>query len=91
MTREPAVWLPVARIARIAPMAFIPYLSDEDVPDEWRVPDTDHIIRIHGVHPETMKHHYDMYVELMRRPGPLSRVQRETIAVTVSAVNHCHY
>jgi alkylhydroperoxidase family enzyme len=38
-----------------------------------------------------MRLHYDLYVELMRAPGPLSRVQRETIAVAVSAVNHCEY
>ena len=72
-------------------MAFIPYLDDDDVPETLRVPDRDHIIRIHSVHPETMKHHYEMYVELMRRPGPLTRVQREMIAVVVSSANHCHY
>jgi alkylhydroperoxidase family enzyme len=72
-------------------MAFIPYVDEARIPEADRVPDTDHIIRIHGVHSRTMKHHYDLYVELMRRPGPLTRTQREMIAVTVSAVNHCHY
>jgi len=72
-------------------MAFIPYLDDDQIPDEDRVPDTDHIIRIHSVHSRTMKHHYELYVELMRRPGPLTRVQREMIAVAVSAANDCHY
>lgn len=72
-------------------MAFIPYLADDQIPERDRVADTDHIIRIHGVHPQTMRHHYELYVELMRRPGPLTRVQREMIAVGVSAANHCHY
>ena len=72
-------------------MAFIPYLDDDQVPKDDRVPDTDHIIRIHSVHPKTMRQHYELYVELMRRPGRLSRVQREMIAVSISAANHCHY
>lgn len=72
-------------------MAFIPYASDDRVPAEDAVPDRDHIIRIHGVHPRAMRHHYDLYAELMRGPGPLSRVQREMIAVVVSAANRCHY
>jgi alkylhydroperoxidase family enzyme len=72
-------------------MAHIPYLPDDEIPEADRVPDSDHILRIHGVHPATMRHHYDLYVELMRAPGPLTRVQRETIAVAVSVENHCHY
>lgn len=72
-------------------MAFIRYASDDEIPPEDRVPDTDNIVRIHGVHSSTMRHHYHMYVELMRGAGPLSRVQREMIAVVVSAVNGCHY
>ncbi len=72
-------------------MAFLPYLPTNDISPADRVPDTDHIIRIHGVHGRVMKQHYDLYVELMHKPGPLSRVQRELIAVTVSAANKCHY
>ena len=72
-------------------MAHIPYVPDDEIPEADRVPDRDHIIRIHGVHPATMRHHYEMYVELMRGPGPLSRKQREMIGVSVSAANRCHY
>jgi alkylhydroperoxidase family enzyme len=72
-------------------MAHIPYLPDDEIPEADRVPDSDHILRIHGVHPATMRHHYDLYVTLMRAPGPLTKVQRETIAVAVSVENHCHY
>ena len=72
-------------------MAFIPYLGDEAIDPADRVPDRDHIIRIHGVHARTMRHHYELYRELMHGPGPLSRVQREMIAVAVSGLNGCRY
>ena len=38
-----------------------------------------------------MKRHFELYRDLMHRPGPLSRVQREMIAVVVSTLNNCHY
>lgn len=72
-------------------MAYVPYVPEDEQPDALRVPDRDHIIQVHGVHPEVMRHHYDLYVALMRRPGPLARRQREMIAVTVSALNRCRY
>lgn len=72
-------------------MAFIDYLSKDQIPEEDRVADHDNIIRIHGVHSRTLKQHYELYRELMYGAGPLSRVQREMIAVVVSATNNCHY
>lgn len=72
-------------------MAFISFVSDDQIPPEDRVDDTDNILRVHGVHSRAMKMHYDLYLELMHRPSPLSRQQREMIAVTVSASNGCHY
>ncbi len=32
-----------------------------------------------------------MYVAIMHGPSPLTRVEREAIAVTVSRVNECFY
>ncbi len=72
-------------------MAFIDYVSEESIPEADRVPDSDNILRIHGVHSRTMRQHYDLYRQLNYGRGPLSRVQREMIAVVVSAVNDCHY
>jgi alkylhydroperoxidase family enzyme len=72
-------------------MAYIAYVPDDQIPAEDDVPDHDHITRIHGVHARTMRQHYELYAELMRGPGPLSRLQRELIAVSVSRANHCHY
>lgn len=72
-------------------MAFIPYVPDEQILSANRVPDSDHILRVHGVHGRVMKLHYDLYLALMHRSSPLSRPQREMIAVTVSSLNGCHY
>lgn len=72
-------------------MAFIKYLSPDDLPESDRVPDDDNILRIHSVHSRVLKLHYDLYVELMHRPGPLTRVQREMIGTTVSSINGCEY
>jgi len=66
-------------------VAFIQYQDIEGFPDR------DNILRIHGVSPETMRHHYDLYRGLMYGRGPLSRMQREMIAVVVSVINECHY
>ena len=72
-------------------MAFIAYHPEEALPETERLPDRDNIIQIHRVHAAVMRHHYDLYVTLMQKRGSLSRVQREMIAVTVSAINECHY
>ena len=72
-------------------MAFIEYVPEESIPIEDRVPDQDNILRIHGKHSRTMRQHYDLYKQLMYGKGPLSRIQREMIAVVVSAANKCRY
>ena len=51
----------------------------------------DNIIRIHGHNPAAMEAHYKLYAVAMRGRSPLTRVQREMIAVVVSALNDCHY
>lgn len=72
-------------------MAYIKYLSTEEIPEADQISDMDHILQIHAVHSKMMKHHQDLYKELMYSRGPLSRIQREMIAVVVSAENECHY
>lgn len=72
-------------------MAFIEYVPEEEIPLEDRVPDRDNILRIHGVHSRIRKQHFDLYRQLMYGKGPLTRIQREMIAVVVSAENQCHY
>ena len=53
--------------------------------------DVDNILRIHSLNPPSLRGHFDFYKTLMRGRSPLSRVQREMIAVVVSAANQCHY
>ena len=72
-------------------MAYIDYLDQEQIPAGDRVADRDNIIQIHGVHSRTMRHHYELYKELMHGRSSLSRLQKEMIAVVVSAENECHY
>lgn len=51
----------------------------------------DNILKIHSLHPESLRAHLALYRTMMFGPGPLSRAQREMIAVVVSATNRCHY
>ena len=81
-------------------MAFIPYVPYEEATGAlaglyaryagsagWM----DNILRIHSLNPRSMQHHHELYAHLMRGRSPLSRVQREMIAITVSAANDCFY
>lgn len=76
---------------------------DEDTPDKdpaltdlyekMRDPrgHVDNILKIHSLHPESLRVHFDFYKLVMHGRSNLSRIQREMIAVVVSAANECHY
>jgi alkylhydroperoxidase family enzyme len=51
----------------------------------------DNILKIHSLNPDSLQGHFEFYRTLMRGRSPLTRPQREMIAVVVSAANHCHY
>ncbi|MCH2476160.1 MAG: carboxymuconolactone decarboxylase family protein [Gemmatimonadetes bacterium] len=81
-------------------MAHIPYVPYDEAEgllaelyERFRDSDgmLDNIIRVHSLNPRSMKDHIELYSHLMRGPSPLSRIQREMVAVTVSAVNGCFY
>ena len=81
-------------------MAHIPYVPYEQAQGslaglyrQYGGPEmtVDNIIRIHSLNPPSMEHHVQLYAHLMRGPSPLSRIQREMIAVAVSALNECFY
>ena len=72
-------------------MAFIDYPAPNEIPEDARVPDDDNILRIHGVDPPMMRLHFDLDRHVMYGRGPLTRVQRETVAVAVSSRNGCLY
>ncbi len=50
-----------------------------------------HILACQSLHPEGLRDHYALYRTLMFGPGELSRTERESIAVAVSATNGCRY
>lgn len=50
------------------------------------------VLSIQSLRPEVLEIGVKLYEELMFSPrSPLSRAQREMIAVAVSRVNQCHY
>lgn len=49
------------------------------------------IVKLHSLSPPTLKAHFALYRQLMFGSSELSRAERETIAVAVSAANNCHY
>lgn len=50
-----------------------------------------HILLSQSLHPEGLRDHYRLYRTLMFGRGALSRADRESIAVAVSAANGCRY
>jgi hypothetical protein len=50
-----------------------------------------HILKVQSLHADALRDHYALYRTLMFGHSPLSRAERESIAVAVSAANGCHY
>ena len=82
-------------------MAYIDYISYDDATpalrelyDKYKSPGKTvpaNIVRIGGYNPKAMDFHVKFYRAIMFGKSPLSRHQREMIAVVVSALNNCHY
>jgi len=51
----------------------------------------DNILKIHSLNPESLDAHVRLYKTIMYGKSPISRVNREMIAVLVSSINQCHY
>lgn len=49
------------------------------------------IVSIMSQNPRTMKTSMDLYGAIMHGRSPLSRTQREMLALVVSSTNHCVY
>jgi alkylhydroperoxidase family enzyme len=49
------------------------------------------IVSIQSQLPEVMRDSMRLYGSIMFGPSPLSRAQREMLAVVTSTVNDCHY
>jgi alkylhydroperoxidase family enzyme len=50
-----------------------------------------HIVGVMSLNPRVLRTSMDFYAAVMYGRSPLSRGQRELIAVVVSRVNHCRY
>ncbi len=81
-------------------MAYIVYVPHEEgskklaeLHQRYQEPSggVDNIIWIHSHNPAAMEAHYRLYAVAMRGRSPLTRAQREMIAVVVSALNDCQY
>ncbi len=81
-------------------MAWIEVIQEEDARgrlkelyDKYSEPwgGVDNILKIHSLNVKSLEAHYNLYAHLMRGRSDLSKVQREMIAVVVSAANRCHY
>jgi len=49
------------------------------------------ILKIQSQNPPALQGMLDLYTAAMKGESPLSRAQREMLAVVVSRANHCHY
>ena len=49
------------------------------------------IVRTMSLNPGTLDASMSLYLSIMYGPSPLSRFQRELLAVVVSRINLCHY
>jgi alkylhydroperoxidase family enzyme len=51
----------------------------------------DNVLASQALNPEARRAHVALYRTVMFGGSPLSRAEREAIAVAVSAANDCHY
>ncbi|WP_121354323.1 peroxidase-related enzyme [Flavisolibacter nicotianae] len=49
------------------------------------------VLKIQSLHPETIKSHTQLYLDIMLTQSPLTRAERELIATVVSVINGCNY
>jgi alkylhydroperoxidase family enzyme len=51
----------------------------------------DNVLASHSLNQAALRAHLDLYRTIMFGESPLSRSEREAVAVAVSAANECHY
>lgn len=49
------------------------------------------ILQVESLNPRALSAHLELYKSVMFAASPLSRAEREAVAVAVSATNDCHY
>jgi uncharacterized peroxidase-related enzyme len=51
----------------------------------------DHVMCVHALNPASLRAHFEMYDGAMHHDSPLTRAERELVAVVVSRLNGCRY
>jgi alkylhydroperoxidase family enzyme len=51
----------------------------------------ENVLACHSLNEAALRAHLGLYRTIMFGPSPLTRPEREAIAVAVSAANDCHY
>ena len=51
----------------------------------------DAVMKVHALNPESLRTHFEMYVAALHQASPLSRAEREMVAVVASRLNGCGY
>ncbi len=51
----------------------------------------DNVLACHSLNPKALQAHLLLYRTIMFGESPLTRTEREALAVAVSAANDCHY
>ncbi len=51
----------------------------------------DSVLKLHSLNPGALAAHAQLYAQAMHAGSPVSRLEREIIAVGVSRLNDCHY
>lgn len=81
-------------------MAFIKVIDHNEAEGELKIIYDDlvskrgkltEVHKIQSLNPESIIKHMDLYMTIMYNKSPLSRSQREMIAVVVSVANGCEY
>ncbi len=51
----------------------------------------DNVMKVHSLNVDSLRTHFAMYTAAMHKPSPVSRAEREMVAVVVSRLNGCAY
>ena len=103
-TTSSPLYPPATSLSQIQqPNAHIKTVASEDAArccpplqelyNKYQNPDgsLDNILTIHSVNPPALEAHFELYSRTMRGDSPLTRVEREVVAVAVSIENKCRY
>ena len=87
-------------IAYAFPMPYIPTIDPADASPELAAlykrvgnPDgtIDEVMAVHSLSPASLEAHFQLYVQCMHKPSPLSKLERELVGSVVSRANGCRY